>query len=146
MKIEFQEKIVPGDGNCLFHSFGEAFNIPQGNMRIAIAMYLERNRKTKINGMKIEEWLELEKEMPLDNYCKLIRKDGIWGGNMEIGVVSRMYKVNIFVLKKDVINKKYKIISSYVHDNNARNIFLIYDGAHYNYLKVVKNLTDIKMG
>lgn len=144
MKLEFQEKVVPGDGNCLFHSLGLAFNMVQGDLRMAIAIYLERNKKLKINGMTLEEWLLLEKDMPLDNYCKLIRNDGIWGGNMEINIATKMFMVNIFVLQKDVIKKRYKMISSYIFDNNARNVFLVYDGAHYNYLKVSKNLTGIK--
>jgi len=144
MKLEFQEKVVPGDGNCLFHSMGLAFNLTQNDLRLAIAIYLERNRKEKVNGMMLEEWLELEKDMKLDNYCKMIRMDGIWGGNMEINVATRMFKCNIFVLTKDLGQKKYKMISSYVFDNNARNIFLVYDGVHYNFLKVSKNLAGIK--
>lgn len=143
MKLEFQEKIVPGDGNCLFHSMGLAFGIPQGDLRLAIAVYLEKNRKEKLNGLALEEWLELEKDMKLDNYCRLIRNDGIWGGNMEISVATKMFKCNIFVLSKDVIKKRYKMVSSYVFDNNARNVFLVYDGVHYNYLKVTKNLAGI---
>ena len=144
MKLEFQEKVVPGDGNCLFHSLGTAFKMPQKNLRIAIALYLEKNRKEKINGLSLEEWLSLEKEMRFDEYCKILRMDGVWGGNMEINIVTKMFKVNIFVLMKDVIRNKYKMVSSYVFDNNAKNVFLIYDGAHYNYLKVSKNLSDIK--
>ena len=142
MKLEFQEKIVPGDGNCLFHSMGLAFNLSQSELRLAIAVYLEKNRKEKINGMSLEDWLVLEKEMPFENYCNLIRRDGIWGGNMEINVVKKMFQSNIFILMKE--NRRYKLVSSYVFDNNARNVFLIYDGSHYNYLKVTKNLTGIK--
>jgi len=144
MKIEFEEKVVPGDGNCLFYSMGIAFKMPQANLRLAIAMYLEKNRKTKINGLSLEEWLMMEKEMPLDSYCKLIRKNGIWGGNMEINIASKMFKTNIFVLSKDITKKKFDMISSYVFDNNARNIFLLYDGLHYNYLKVTTNTAGIK--
>ncbi len=144
MKIEFQENIVPGDGNCLFHSMGLAFNLKQNELREVIANYLEKHRKDKLNDMSLEEWLQLEKDMLLDKYCKLIRKDGIWGGNMEINVATKIFKTNIFVLTKDNDKKKYKLISSYVFNDNARNVFLIYNGVHYNYLKVSKNLTNIK--
>ena len=144
MKLEFQENIVPGDGNCLFHSMGLAFDLPQAELRLAIAKYLENHRRMKINGMTLEEWLVLEKETPFDNYCQLIKKNGIWGGNMEINIVTKMFKVNIFVLMKDVLKQKYKMVSSYVFDNNARNVFLVYDGVHYNFLKVSKNSAGIK--
>ena len=56
---------------------------------------------------------------------------------MEINVATKMFKCNIFILSKDVIKKRYKMVSSYVFDNNARNVFLVYDGVHYNYLKVL---------
>lgn len=144
MKIEFQEKIVPGDGNCLFHSMGLAFNLKQSELRELIANYLEKNKKEKLNGMTLEDWLQLEKDMSLDKYCQLIRKDGIWGGNMEINVATKMFKTNIFVLMKDNDKKKYKMVSSYVFNDNAKNVFLLYNGIHYNYLKVSKNLTNIK--
>jgi len=145
MKLEFQEKIVPGDGNCLFYSLGLAFNLKQHQLRTSIAQYLETNRKTKINSLSLEEWLLLEKDMPISQYCQLIRQNGIWGGNMEINITSKLFKVNIFVLSKDVLKKRYKIVSTYVYDNNARNIFLTYDEAHYNYLKVTKNLAGINI-
>jgi hypothetical protein len=64
---------------------------------------------------------------------------------MEINIASRIYKVNIFVLERDFIKKKYKVVSTYVHNNEARNIFLMYDGVHYNYMKVTKNLAGINI-
>lgn len=144
MLLEFQENVVPGDGNCLFHSLGKALNIPQGDIRIAIALYLEKNRKQKINGLKLEDWLIMEKDMGLDGYCRMIRQNGVWGGNMELNIFTKMYKLNVFVLMKDLVKKNFKMVSSYVFDNNANNIFLLYDGVHYNYLRVSKNMTDIR--
>lgn len=145
MKLEFQEKVVPGDGNCLFHSLGLAFNKSQDNLRFEISNYLEKNRKLKLNGLTLEEWLNMEKDMKLEDYVKIIRNNGVWGGNMEINIASRIYKVNIFVLERDFIKKKYKVVSTYVHNNEARNIFLMYDGVHYNYMKVTKNLAGINI-
>lgn len=136
MKIKFEENIVPGDGNCLFRSLGIAFKIPHNQLRIAIAQYLEKNKRRKFNGLALEEWVKMETDMDVERYCRYIRDDGIWGGNMEINVASKMFKVNIFVLSRNNEKNKYDMISSYVFDNNARNVFLVYDGVHYNYLKV----------
>jgi len=143
MRIDFEERVVPGDGNCLFYSLGEALGLAQGDLRMAISLYLIRNAKNKYNGLSLEEWVRLETDMKLKNYCELINRNGVWGGNMELGMTTRIFKVNIFVLKREM--KKYKMITSYIFDNNARNIFLIYDGYHYNYLKVVKNLAGLKI-
>lgn len=142
MKLEFKEIEVLGDGNCLYYSLGLAFKKSQQELRQIISDYLLKNRKKKENGMALEEWVKLEKDSDLDNYVRVMRCSGVWGGNMEISVSSKIFKVNIFILEKR--EKKYKIVSSYVWDNKARNVFLIYDGVHYNYLEVIKNIAGIK--
>lgn len=142
MKLEFKEIEVVGDGNCLYYSLGKAFKKNQQELRQIISDYLLRNRKMKINGMLLEEWISLEKDCGLDGYVRQMRMSGVWGGNMEMMVSSKIFRVNIFVLQRG--QGKYKIVSSYVWANDARNVFLIYDGVHYNYLEVVKNLAGIK--
>ena len=142
MKLEFKEVQVMGDGNCLYYSMGRAFNKTQQELRRIIGNYLIKNRNKMENGMRLEEWVKLEKDMDLGRYVELMGRSGVWGGNMEISVSSKIFRVNIFVLQRG--QGKYKIVSSYVWDNNARNVFLIYNGVHYNYLEVVKNLAGIK--
>jgi len=53
-----------------------------------------------------------------------------------------MFRRNIFVLMRE--GRKYKVVSSYVENDGARNVFLMYNGVHYNYLEVTKNLAGIK--
>lgn len=142
MKLEFREIPVAGDGNCLFHSLGKAFDKNQQQLRNMFSAYIVKNRKKKINGMELEEWVKLEKDMPLIKYAEVMKRSGVWGGSLEITVAHWIYKTNIFVMGRNGNN--YKILSSYVYGNKARNIFVTYNGVHYNYLKVVKNLSGIK--
>ena len=142
MKLQFKEIEVVGDGNRLYYSLGKALKKTQQELRQIISDYLLKNRKMKINGMLLEDWVSLEKDCGLDVYVRQMRMSGVWGGNMEIMVSSKIFRRNIFVLQKG--QGKYKIVSSYVWANDARNMFLIYDGVHYNYLEVVKNLAGIK--
>jgi len=142
MKLQFKEIEVIGDGNCLYYSLGRAFNKSQQELRQTISDYLIRNRKNRLNGMLLEEWVSLEKDCEFEEYVRMMRRSGVWGGNMEVSVSSKIFRVNIFILGR--LKGKYKILSSYVWDNEVRNVFLVYDGSHYNYLEVVKNLSGIK--
>jgi len=86
--------------------------------------------------------VRLEKDVDLGVYVRKMRESGVWGGNMEISVCSKIWGINVFVLGRG--EGKYKILSSYVSGNDARNVFLVYNGVHYNYLEVTKNLAGIK--
>jgi len=141
-KIKFNEKIVPGDGNCLFHSIGCSVNLVQNQIREFVSRYILKHKNKKFNGLSLEEWIKMESEMSVEAYAQYILRDGEWGGNMELYVCSQVFKINLFILKRDI--HKYKVISSYVYENDAKNVFLIYNGAHYNYLKVVENKAGIK--
>ena len=141
-KIKFNEKIVPGDGNCLFHSIGCSVNLVQNQIRELVSKYILKHKNKKFNGLSLEEWIKMESEMSVEVYAQYILRNGEWGGNMELYVCSQVFKINLFILKRDI--NKYKIISSYVYENDAKNVFLIYNGAHYNYLKVVENKAGIK--
>ena len=141
-KIKFNEKVVPGDGNCLFHSIGCSVNLVQNQIRDIVSKYILKNYKKKLNGLSLEEWIKMETDMTVEGYSRYILKNGEWGGNMELYVCSQVFKINLFILKKNL--NKYKIISSYVFDNDAKNVFLVYNGVHYNYLKVIENKSDIK--
>lgn len=143
MKLEFKEVAVPGDGNCLFYSLGKAFHISQQNLRNNISTYLLKNKKKKINDMMLQDWVKLEKDVDIEEYANIVKKSGFWGGNMELNVCSNIYKVNIFILEKS--SNKYKIVSTYIWNNKSKNVFLLYDGAHYNYLSVSKNLAGINV-
>jgi len=134
---------MKGDGNCLYYSLGRALNKTQGELRNIIGDYLLRNRRKRENGMMLEDWVRLEKDIDLGVYVRKMRESGVWGGNMEISVCSRIWGINVFVLGRG--DGRYKIVSSYVSGNDARNVFLVYNGVHYNYLEVTKNLAGIKV-
>jgi len=133
---------VRGDGNCLYYSLGRALNKSQEELRKIISDYLIKNRRKRENGMMLEEWVRLEKDDDLGVYVRKMRESGVWGGNMEISVCSKIWGVNVFVLERG--QQKYRILSSYVIGDDVRNIFLLYNGVHYNYLEVTKNLAGIK--
>jgi len=142
MKLEFKEVHMQGDGNCLYYSLGRAFGKSQQRLRNMFSEYMVKNAKKKINGLELDEWVKLEKSLPLVKYAEMMRWSGVWGGSLEINIAQWMFRRNIFVLMRE--GKKYKVVSSYVENDGARNVFLVYNGVHYNYLEVTKNLAGIK--
>lgn len=39
----------------------------------------------------------IEDDEPFDRYCKSMRKNGRWGGHLEIQAASMLYRVNILI-------------------------------------------------
>ena len=142
MSLKFNEIIVPSDGNCLFYSMGYALDKNHNDLRIQVSEFIEKNKFLKFNELTLEEWIKYDVGLTVNNYKNMILTNGQWGGNIELYILMKIYKINIFILKRD--NGRYTMINSYVYDNNSRNIFLKYDGFHYNYLKVIENETKIK--
>jgi len=84
MKLEFKEVHMQGDGNCLYYSLGRAFGKTQQQLRNMFSEYMVKNAKKKINGLELEEWVKLEKSLPLVKYAEMMRRSGVWGGSLEI--------------------------------------------------------------
>ena len=82
-KIKFDEKVVPGDGNCLFHSIGCSVNLVQNQIRELVSKYILKHKNKKFNGLTLEEWIKMETDMNVDSYARYILKNGEWGGNMD---------------------------------------------------------------
>jgi len=145
MKLKFEENNIKGDGNCLFRSLGVAMKLNHKELRNIACIYMLKNQNKKIKGTSIKQWIKYESDQDIRSYIKNMRQDGTWGGAIEITMLTKIFDINVFVLKNKENGKGYKIISTFITDNKNRNIFLNYDGTHYNYLNVVKNLTDLKM-
>ena len=87
------------DGNCLFHSLCNLFNITGKNnfsiLRQTVVDYIKENKEELIKLDWIEDGLE---RRTIDDYIKYIKSDTVFGGLLEIYIVARMYKRKIIVL------------------------------------------------
>ena len=85
-------KEIGGDGNCLFRAIADQL---EGNEKVhrkyrADAIeYIEANKNDFIPFIEDDE--------TIDQYLDEMRKDGVWGGQLEIQALSMMYKFNIIV-------------------------------------------------
>eukprot|EP00105_Crassostrea_gigas_P018787 XP_011436996.1 PREDICTED: uncharacterized protein LOC105335031 [Crassostrea gigas] len=123
--IELRVEDVPGDGDCLYHSFirnNHIHGLPDGpkKLRRQLVEYLESNPNTP-DGVSYKDFLclpldqdhgiiepedmaiervenvENRKELRWQRFLKKVH-EGEWGGNLEILGLSQMYDVPVTVL------------------------------------------------
>lgn len=123
--IDLRGEDVPGDGDCLYHSFirnNHIHGLPDGpkKLRRQLVEYLESNPNTP-NGVSYKDFLclpldqdhgiiepedmaiervenvENRKELRWQRFLKKVH-EGEWGGNLEILGLSQMYDVPVTVL------------------------------------------------
>jgi len=95
----------PGDGTCLYHSM--AFGLKRAGMaeadfvgpalRAQIADYLEAHADDPVSGSAFRDYIWWDHGLTVEAYCQKMRKDGVWGGAIEIAACTRMHGVNVHI-------------------------------------------------
>jgi hypothetical protein len=102
---------MPGDGNCLFRAAAFALlGTQQSHMRVRrqVVDFLWRHRN---------EFSTFVPEMPFDAYCAQMRNDGVWGSELELQAMSRLFNVQFRILSS---SKPPVVIDSTPTDSTAR--------------------------
>ena len=84
---------IVGDGNCLFRSISDQIYGSQGShaeIRQEICNHIEKRKEIYADFMTDS------------NHVQIMRKDGIYGGNLELVAASRLYKRNIHVYQAGI--------------------------------------------
>jgi len=127
--MKFIEIPMPGDGNCMFHSISYGLKISHKELREKVVKFIIENPSFKINDTKLKDWIFWSENITYKEYAKKMSKNGIWGGGIELSIISHIYNVSICVLQNG------KVISKFLKSNKL--IFLSYVGnCHYNYLQL----------
>jgi hypothetical protein len=123
---------MEADGNCLFRSishqlyrdFGQRHDL----VRQEICKYLEDNKEDFSIFLLLHE--EEEDVMDFESYVNEMRKDGTWGGDVEIVCAARVYKRNVTIFSASGI---YNISKGDDKTPSGPDILLSYhDNSHYN--------------
>eukprot|EP01027_Heterolobosea_sp_BB2_P014582 GEZU01020929.1.p1 GENE.GEZU01020929.1~~GEZU01020929.1.p1 ORF type:complete len:316 (-),score=74.41 GEZU01020929.1:99-1046(-) len=115
--------VVGGDGNCLFRSAADQIEDNQSKhqaYRQTVVDYIVANR----------EFFEpfIEDDEPWEEYIENMRKDGTWGGNIELQALSMAHRVNIVIHQNK--HPSYEIAN---FPSGHKTIHLSYHhGEHYN--------------
>lgn len=132
--------------SCLFNSIFSLlndtfYNAGIHNLRYFLIFYIKNHMNDKINNdMTIKEWCELaslEKfgQINIEKYLKIMNNDSTWGGGFEIAIISHIFRLIIHV------NMKGKTVSIFNNCNDKKpfyNVYLDYNGSHYEPIKIEK--------
>jgi hypothetical protein len=84
------------DGNCLFRSISHQLYTDHGQkhdtVRHEICNYLEKNEDDFKVYLLLEDSSDSDDVCEFDTYVDQMRKDGEWGGDVEIVCASRLYR------------------------------------------------------
>ncbi|XP_062101923.1 OVARIAN TUMOR DOMAIN-containing deubiquitinating enzyme 7 isoform X3 [Humulus lupulus] len=115
---------VTADGNCFFRALADQL---EGNeeehakYRSMVVQYILRNREM------FEPFIE--DEVPFDDYCQNMEKDGTWAGHMELQAASLVTRSNICIHRS--MSPRWYIRN--FEDQGFHMVHLSYhDGEHYN--------------
>ncbi|GAB4848995.1 OVARIAN TUMOR DOMAIN-containing deubiquitinating enzyme 7, variant 2 [Ancistrocladus abbreviatus] len=125
---------VTADGNCFFRALADQL---EGNeeehekYRSMVVQYILKNRDT------FEPFIE--DEVPFDEYCQSMGKDGTWAGHMELQAASLVTHSNICIHRN--MSPRWYIRN--FNDKGVRMIHLSYhDGEHYNSVRLKEDPAD----
>ncbi|MCD7467082.1 hypothetical protein HAX54_004281 [Datura stramonium] len=119
---------VTADGNCFFRALGDQL---EGNeeeyekYRDMTVKYIRNNRDM------FEPFIE--DDVPFDEYCESMEKDGTWAGHMELQAASLVTHTNICIHRH--MSPRWYIQNFDSHE--SRMLHLSYhDGEHYNSVRL----------
>ncbi|XP_075481943.1 OVARIAN TUMOR DOMAIN-containing deubiquitinating enzyme 7-like isoform X4 [Primulina tabacum] len=119
---------ITADGNCFFRALADQLENNEDEhekYRSMVARFIEQNNREKFEPF-------VEDEVPFDEYCRAIREDGAWAGNVELQAASLVMRINICIHRH--MSPRWYIQNFDMHA--VRMIHLSYhDGEHYNSLR-----------
>ncbi|KAI4327428.1 hypothetical protein L6164_019891 [Bauhinia variegata] len=125
---------VTADGNCFFRALADQL---EGNeeehqkYRSMVVQHILDNRDT------FEPFIE--DDVPFDEYCQSMEKDGTWAGHMELQAASLVTHCNMCIHRN--MSPRWYIRN--FDDRGARMVHLSYhDGEHYNSLRLKDDPCD----
>eukprot|EP00939_MAST-03C_sp_MAST-3C-sp1_P003942 g3942.t1 len=154
---------VEPDGNCLFVAMAAHWD---GGDHVAlrkrVQSYLSKNRRSKIDAMKLIQWLRTAEglgDLPpgfvltgndlddTERYLEFIGRDRSWGGRIEINAADAIIGKNIVVLEKAEQDGFYRERFR-THKTSARGeeVFIYYNGNnHYSRIRLRGEFTDASL-
>ncbi|XVE87092.1 hypothetical protein DITRI_Ditri18aG0088400 [Diplodiscus trichospermus] len=119
---------VTADGNCFFRALADQLEGDEeehGKYRSMVVQYIMKNREM------FEPFIE--DDVPFDEYCQSMEKDGTWAGHMELHAASLVTRRNICIHRN--LSPRWYIKN--FDDRGARMVHLSYhDEEHYNSVRL----------
>ncbi|EED86668.1 predicted protein [Thalassiosira pseudonana CCMP1335] len=164
VRVKAKRITQPPDGSCLFHSLVHCLNtskecggvtplssfsntassyvpppLTATYLRRKVASYIASNPELPIADDPLKEWVLWESGKSVKEYAAEIKKDGVWGGGVEIAAVSHMFNVNVHVYERKKSSDEYLRISCFNVDSDVskKTLHILYQGRnHYDALQL----------
>lgn len=122
-------EVVPANNSCLFTSIHYVMEGGQLDLNCATSM---RQLIASVVASDPDTYTDAFLGKPNAEYCAWILSDQTWGGAIEVSILSKYYGVEI-----DVVDTQSVRIDRFGEDQNYNlRVLLIYDGIHYDPLKL----------
>ncbi|KAI5853632.1 OTU-domain-containing protein [Durotheca rogersii] len=127
-------RVMPDDNNCLFTAVGGALRglptVPSSEitpewLRRVVVDYILKN-PDKYNAVVLEKSPE--------QYCTLMLQPGTWGGDIELGIISKIFELeisivdvqrgNVYRIGEDQYDLRCVLVYSNIHYDRVAEIFL----------------------
>ncbi|CAM0902391.1 unnamed protein product [Alopecurus aequalis] len=123
---------VTADGNCFFRAMGDQLEGDEEQhmkYREMVVHYIVEHRE------EFEPFIE--DEVPFDEYCGSMMKDGTWAGNMELQAASLVTSRNICI---HMLNSPRWYINNFSGHEASNMVHLSYHhGEHYNSVRLAED-------
>uniref|UniRef100_A0ACD5YZX2 Uncharacterized protein n=1 Tax=Avena sativa TaxID=4498 RepID=A0ACD5YZX2_AVESA len=123
---------VTADGNCFFRAMGDQLEGDEEQhmkYREMVVQYIVQHRE------EFEPFIE--DEVPFDEYCASMMKDGTWAGNMELQAASLVTSRNICI---HMLNSPRWYINNFSGREASNMVHLSYHhGEHYNSVRLTED-------
>ncbi|KAL6942331.1 hypothetical protein ACO0QE_003502 [Hanseniaspora vineae] len=117
---------IPDDNSCLFHSISYCLFKPTNyNERMEYSNDLRKICAEYILSHQSQYNTVVLEKSPVE-YSRWIMKKDVWGGAIEISILSKFYKIAIYVL--DI---SFDSFEKFNEDQYEDFIILFYNGSHY---------------
>ena len=136
-------RVVPvaGDGNCFFHAIAYGLGTTHVVLREMCALFVKECPDHKIQDASVSDWIRWESERDVEQYSKNMRRNGVWGGAIEISCLCHMLNLVIEVYTQ-YTSRRFKRIAHFRYDNvhpmhkekQPKLIKICYTGSHFDAL------------
>jgi OTU-like cysteine protease/SEC-C motif len=127
---------ISADGNCLFRTLSDQLFHDQGrkwhtNVRIAVCDFIEAHKDdfSVFLVLDDDDCKDEEDASDFESYCKKMRQDGEWGGNLELVAAARLYRRNITVFST---TSAMSIPHGHKESSGPDLLLSYHDNDHYN--------------
>ncbi len=115
---------VPANNSCLFTSIN--FCVTNGSLDLSCAPRLRQLIAERVTNDPVT-YSSAFLGMPAERYCVKLLDEDLWGGGIELDILSKHYSLEI-----DVVDTQTARIDRFGEDQAfSERILLIYDGIHY---------------